>query len=540
MQTGQKVRDYVLEKKIGEGGMGEVWSAVHAVLGRRVAIKVLAPHVAADPEFGERFLQEARAQATLQHPRILGVTDFFAESGVYYLVMPLLEGETLKDRLERAHGPLPQEEALSYARDLLDALDYAHQKRIIHRDVKPSNVLIDAQGHANLTDFGIALLVGQQRLTRTGTSIGTPHYMSPEQIRNPKRLDHRADVYSAGCMIYEMLAGRPPFLPQSEDGDTDFELKEAHLYHAPEPMRHWNPAVPAGLDAVVLHALAKDPDQRYGGCGEFRRALENWDRASGPIPVPPPLRPKPAPTPPPVPPPIVPAPAPAPPVIVPPQPASSSSSGLIIGLVVVGLLVLFILYLSTHKKVEEPEEEVPAATTESTMETTTSEALVTTDAMSMGTDSEPMSTEPMTSEPMSTDASTPPTVSAPPPGAAGVSLLLNMLSVGLTKDSEYFNTLAQDTSTNLTVKMQQGTAYVLYAACDLACHDIDLELFDSEGTSLTKDIQVNDAPRLEITPSQSASFTLRVSMVRCDTPKCTYGVGLFYRSEDATTPSAGK
>src|SRR5437868_15211252 len=102
MQTGQKIRDYVLEKKVGEGGMGEVWSAVHAVLGRRVAIKVLAPHVAADREFGERFLQEARAQASLQHPRILGVTDFFAEGGVYYLVMPLLEGETLNERLERA------------------------------------------------------------------------------------------------------------------------------------------------------------------------------------------------------------------------------------------------------------------------------------------------------------------------------------------------------------------------------------------------------------------------------------------------------
>ncbi|HEX4966510.1 MAG TPA: serine/threonine-protein kinase [Thermoanaerobaculia bacterium] len=521
MKTGQQVRDYILEKKIGEGGMGEVWSAVHSVLGRRVAIKVMAPHVAADREFGERFLQEARAQATLQHPRILGVTDFFAEGGVYYLVMPLVEGETLNDRLERAHGPLPQEEALSYARDLLDALDYAHQKGIIHRDVKPANVLLDSQGHACLTDFGIALLVGQQRLTRTGTSIGTPHYMSPEQIRNPKRLDHRADVYSVGCMIYEMLAGRPPFLPESEDGDTDFELKEAHMYHQPEPIRRWNPAVPAALDAAVLRALAKDPDQRYGGCGEFRRALETWERASGPTPMHPPPPPKPPPQRAPVPPPIIPTPVPPPPVLVPPKPAPTSKSGLAIGLIVLLFVVLFIVYAATRKKDEEPAEETPAATTETTtMETST------------------------TSE-MTTDVTaTPPSASgAPEPGdSRDLSLMhgsLDRAGGGLSKVGDYYDKLAPNTSDNLELGMQQGIPYRIAAVCNAYCHDIDLTLFDTDGTLLLKDTATNDTPVLEITPTRSGKFTLRVSMARCDTSICHYGVGLF-REEEATTPPAGK
>src|SRR6266545_622624 len=196
MQPGQRIRDYVFEEKIGEGGMGEVWRAEHGILQRPVAIKVMARHLEADHEFGQRFLQEARAQARLSHPRIVGVSDFFAEAGQYFLVMPLMSGKTLADRLHEVQGPLPVGEALAIARDVLDALDYAHQQGVIHRDVKPSNVLLDIGGHACLTDFGIALSLGRSRLTRTGASLGTPHYMSPEQIRAPRTLDHRTDVYS--------------------------------------------------------------------------------------------------------------------------------------------------------------------------------------------------------------------------------------------------------------------------------------------------------------------------------------------------------
>jgi eukaryotic-like serine/threonine-protein kinase len=275
MREGTKIRDYIFEEKIGEGGMGEVWRARHAILDRQVAIKAMARHLEADPEFGRRFLQEAQSQARLSHPHIVGVSDFFTEDGQYFLVMPLMSGKNLADRLHELQGPLPLEEALAVARDVLDALDFAHQQGVIHRDVKPSNILLDEEGHAALTDFGIALSLGRTRVTQVTTSLGTPHYMSPEQIRSPRDVDHRTDVYSFGCVFYEMLTGRPPFAEASSAADdTDFALKEAHVYRAPESLRKWNPRIPDWLDAVVLRALAKNPDERFLGCGEFRRNLD--------------------------------------------------------------------------------------------------------------------------------------------------------------------------------------------------------------------------------------------------------------------------
>ena len=285
MQEGQKIRDYVLEEKIGEGGMGEVWRARHAILDRQVAIKAMSRHLEADPEFGRRFLQEAQSQARLNHPRIVGVSDFFAEDGQYFLVMPLMSGRSLADRLHEIQSPLPVSDALVVARDVLEALDHAHQQGIIHRDVKPSNILLDRDGHAALTDFGIALSLGRSRVTLTRTSLGTPHYMSPEQIRSPKSVDHRTDVYSFGCVLYEMLTGRPPFAEAADAEDTDFAVKEAHVYKAPEPLRKWNPRVPAWLEAVVLRALAKNPDERFLGCGEFRRTLDEPDSAPPLVPA---------------------------------------------------------------------------------------------------------------------------------------------------------------------------------------------------------------------------------------------------------------
>src|SRR5262245_20016283 len=202
MQSGFIVRDYVLEEKIGEGGMGEVWRSRHQMLNKHVAIKVMAAHLLADPEFEARFLQEAQAQSRLHHPQIIGATDFFREQGRYNRVMPMIESYSLEDRLSQ--GPLSIQEVLRISADVLAALDYAHQQAVIHRDVKPSNILIDRDGHAFLTDFGIALLMGQERRTRTGVAIGTTHYMSPEQIRRPRSVDHRTDVYSFRCVLYEM------------------------------------------------------------------------------------------------------------------------------------------------------------------------------------------------------------------------------------------------------------------------------------------------------------------------------------------------
>ena len=224
----------------------------------------MSSRLASDPQFVDRFLQEARAQAGLQHSRILGVTDFFSEDSVFYLVMPLLTGRSLEDRIRLSdQPPLSQTEALAIANDILDALDYANQRGIIHRDVKPSNVLLDGHGHAYLTDFGIALLVGQQqRLTRTGTSLGTAEYISPEQIRTPRAIDHRTDVYSAGCVLYQMLAGRPPFVPRTRKGRPTLSSRRPTSIASPSRSRTWNPNIAAKLDAVVLRALAKSPDHR--------------------------------------------------------------------------------------------------------------------------------------------------------------------------------------------------------------------------------------------------------------------------------------
>lgn len=272
LRTGQRVGHYVLEERIGAGGMGEVWKGRHELLARPVAIKSIAPHLAADPQFASRFRLEAKAQAALVHPRIVSVTDFFFVPEGFFLVMPLMAGESLERRLERAH-PLPVADAFAVAVDILGALEYAHGKGVIHRDVKPSNILVDTQGHGYLTDFGIALMIGQQRLTQTGTSIGTPHYMSPEQILRPRQLDHRTDIYSFGCVLFEMLAGRPPFDATTEGVDPDFVVKEAHLRTpAPSP-RAFNPALPHALEPVILRALAKKPEDRYQTCDELVSAL---------------------------------------------------------------------------------------------------------------------------------------------------------------------------------------------------------------------------------------------------------------------------
>ena len=370
MQAGQKVRDYVFEEKIGAGGMGEVWRALHTVLQRRVAIKAMAPQLASDPELEQRFIQEARAQAALDHPRILHVTDFFSEGGVYYLVMRLIHGVSLEAHLARSGEPLALAEVVKIAHDVLEGLDYAHRHGIIHRDVKPSNILLDASGHACVHDFGIALLVGQDRRTRTGASLGTPHYMSPEQIQRPRKIDHRADVYSAGCVIYEMLAGRPPFDFSDEDADTSFLVQQAHVNQVPEPVRKWNPAVPLGIDAVILRALEKDPGQRWNGCGEFLRALEarrsdTLVEDSGRVPSPAP----------PVQPPPVPPPAPTPLPVPPPQETRPRSW--VPGAVLGGLaLVVLIAVLFYDRPGEEPiEEPLP-------MDTATAEPVSTTEAAS--------------------------------------------------------------------------------------------------------------------------------------------------------------
>jgi serine/threonine-protein kinase len=264
---------YTLEKELGRGGMATVYLARDLKHERPVALKVLRPELGAVLG-ADRFLREIRLTATLQHPHILPLLDSGEAAGQFYYVMPYVEGESLRQRLER-EGQLPLDEAFRLTREVAEALDYAHDKGIIHRDIKPENLLL-SRGHALVADFGIALAVTQAgggRLTETGLSLGTPAYMSPEQAMAQPRLDGRTDQYSLASVLYEMLAGEPPYTGSTAQAIIAKRLSE------PVPRLGTLRQVPAGLEAAVTRALAKSPADRFPSTGEFTSALE---RPAGP------------------------------------------------------------------------------------------------------------------------------------------------------------------------------------------------------------------------------------------------------------------
>jgi tRNA A-37 threonylcarbamoyl transferase component Bud32 len=259
---------YVVVEKINEGGMAVVYKGYQESLNRYVAIKVLRGELAQDREFIARFRREALAVARLSHPNILHVYDAGLAHGVYYIVMDYVEGGSLKDLIKK-EGPLDVERAVSIAMQLAEALDCAHQQGLVHRDVKPSNVLMTRTGRPLLTDFGIARVVHEStRLTRTGTSIGTPEYMSPEQAQG-KPTDARTDIYALGIVLYEMLSGQVPFT-----AETPMAVLYKQVGSAPAPLREVIPGIPAWLENVVDRALAKDPVQRFQTAAEVVAALQ--------------------------------------------------------------------------------------------------------------------------------------------------------------------------------------------------------------------------------------------------------------------------
>jgi serine/threonine-protein kinase len=274
--SGSLADRYEVQRELGEGGMATVYSAVDLKHQRDVAIKVLHPDLGAALG-SERFLSEIRTTARLQHPHILPLLDSGEADGLLYYVMPLVTGETLRHRLER-EGQLPIDDAISIAREVADALGYAHGLGVIHRDVKPENILL-RDGHALVADFGIALAVqtaGGARMTQTGLSIGTPQYMSPEQAMGERTIDARSDVYALGAVTYEMLAGEPPFT-----GPNVQAIVARLIAEEPRSLIIQRRAVPAGVEYAVMRALEKLPADRYSSTSEFAAALLADAPASG-------------------------------------------------------------------------------------------------------------------------------------------------------------------------------------------------------------------------------------------------------------------
>src|SRR6478736_425118 len=235
--------------------MANVYLAEDTELGRRVAIKILDDRHAADDSFIERFRREAKNAAGLSHPNIVSIYDRGEAEGTYYIAMEYLSGRSLKE-LMVSRGPTPIGIAIDYTRQILAALGFAHRNGIVHRDIKPHNVVVDADGRVKVTDFGIARS-GASQMTEVGSIIGTAQYLSPEQARGAP-VDQRSDVYSVGIVLYEMLTGKVPFT-----GDTPLEIAMKHLSEVPVPPSELRDDVPADLDLVVLRALAKDPEDRY-------------------------------------------------------------------------------------------------------------------------------------------------------------------------------------------------------------------------------------------------------------------------------------
>lgn len=266
LAPGERLGPYEVLEPIGRGGMGAVYKAFDPALNRLVALKVLPAEFLHDPSFAERFQREIRIWASLEHPSVVPVYMAGIEKGQPFLSMKFVAGGTLAERLKT--GPLALERAFSILADVAVALDYAHAQGIVHRDVKPANVLLGADGRAYLSDFGIADIVSADRPeTQPRGMVGTPRYMAPEQARG-QTPDQRADVYSLGCMAYEMLTGAPPFA-----GRTPVDVILRHMNEEPTPPRALAPGLPPAAEEAILTAMAKDPAWRWPAATVFVQAL---------------------------------------------------------------------------------------------------------------------------------------------------------------------------------------------------------------------------------------------------------------------------
>ena len=265
---------YRVLRRLGGGGMADVYLAEQTQLARQVVLKVLHPHLARDAEVAERFRREAEAAAKLVHPHVCAILDYGSTDEVVFTVMPYLPGGSLADLIQKTRT-VDAARTAAVAAQVSCALDYAHRRGIVHRDVKPDNVLFDEDGNAALTDFGIATARFHGRLTASGRAMGTPHYMSPEQAMG-KLIDGRSDLYAVGVMMYEALVGFPPF-----DGADSFSVSYKQVHEQAVPPAEVSSRVPAALSLIVMRCLAKPPGDRFARGYDLADALISYLRSAG-------------------------------------------------------------------------------------------------------------------------------------------------------------------------------------------------------------------------------------------------------------------
>jgi len=277
-QVGDQVGDYQVVGVLGAGGMGQVYKVRNVISERLEAMKVLLPDLEHDPALADRFLREIKVLAALEHPNIAALRTAFRAGNQLVMVMELVEGESLAERVRQ--GPIPIPEAVNYFCQALAALHYAHSRGVVHRDIKPANIMVTKEGTVKLMDFGIAKAAGDRQLTRTGTTLGSLYYMSPEQVTGGS-LDARSDVYSMGVALYEVLTGVRPF-----QGDSEFSIMAAHLEGQVTPPIQLNPLLDPALNELIMVAIAKDPAQRFQSAEAFRTALEQVGKRLGAVAAP--------------------------------------------------------------------------------------------------------------------------------------------------------------------------------------------------------------------------------------------------------------
>lgn len=258
---------YTVERKLGSGGMADVYLGFHNQLRRRIAIKVLPRSMSRDEGMVKRFLKEAESAAQLSHPNIINIYDIGVAGPLNFFIMAFISGGSLKDQLRT--GTVSIERATDIIIQICGALQYAHSMGVIHRDIKPDNIMFDEHGNAILMDFGIAKAKFASKLTATGTLIGTPHYMSPEQLKG-KELDGRSDTYSLGILFYEILTGKVPF-----EGDDTYAIGLKHIQEPPIPPLELNPGIPESLNNIILTMLAKTPEARFSCAQNVAKVVED-------------------------------------------------------------------------------------------------------------------------------------------------------------------------------------------------------------------------------------------------------------------------